>query len=298
MNHRSLFAKLWTAFGMALVAPMAFAQDNIQGLEVVGKPHPGGIGFQPAATSLAADIHWLDGFILTIITVIVLFVTALLGIVIFRYNKRANPEPAAFTHNSAVEVTWTLVPILILITIGSFSLPILFKQLEIPEADLTIKATGYQWFWSYEYPDNDISFDSYMIGVGEPVRTPEVEQELANFGYSPDEWKLATDNAVVVPVGKIVRMQVTGGDVIHSWKVPAFGVMIDAIPGRLNETWFRAEREGVYFGQCSELCGINHAYMPITVKVVSQERYAQWVKDQGGQLSAGMTPATEVAQAN
>nr|WP_246237347.1 cytochrome c oxidase subunit II [Halovulum dunhuangense] len=263
---------------------MTWAQENIEGLESIGKPVPGGIGFQPAATELARDIHWLDSFLFVIITVIVLFVTALLAVVVVRYNRKSNPTPARFTHNSAIEVTWTLVPILILIVIGSFSLPILFKQLEVPEADVTIKTTGFQWAWSYEYPDNDIRFDSYMLGLGKAEMDDEVRAELAEFGYSEDEWKLATDTAMVVPVNRVVRLQVTASDVIHSWKIPAFGVHMDGIPGRLNETWFMAEQVGTYFGQCSELCGINHSYMPITVKVVTDEQYAEWVQSQGGEM--------------
>ncbi|MEM8789016.1 MAG: cytochrome c oxidase subunit II [Pseudomonadota bacterium] len=266
-------------------ASSAAAQENFEGLETIGKPVPGGVNFQPAVTSLAQDIHWLDNFLLVIITAIVIFVVALLAAVVIRYNRSANPEPARFTHNSAIEVTWTLVPILILIVIGAFSLPILFRQLEIPEPDLTIKTTGFQWAWSYEYPDNDIAFDSYMLGLNHAEMNDEVRAELAEFGYSEDEWKLATDTAVVVPVNRVVRLQVTAADVIHAWKIPAFGVHMDAVPGRLNETWFMAEQTGVYFGQCSELCGINHAYMPITVKVVTDEQFAEWVQSQGGEMA-------------
>ena len=176
------------------------------------------------------------------------------------------------------------MPILILIGIGSMSLPILFKQVEVPEADITIKTTGYQWYWGYEYPDHDIYFDSYMLE----------EDQLAEYGYQPDEYLLATDTAMVVPVDAVVKLQVTAADVIHSWKIPAFGVHMDAIPGRLNETWFKAEQEGLYFGQCSELCGIAHAYMPITVKVVSEEAYEAWLDDAIERL-AGTPRAITVA---
>ena len=269
-----------------LAATAATAQQDVTGLEVKGAPSPGGTGFQVAATSLAEDIHWLDSFLLVIITAITLFVTALLAVVVVRYNRRANPEPAQFTHNSKIEVAWTIVPILILIVIGSFSLPILFNQLEIPEADVTVKATGYQWYWGYEYPDNDIEFDSYMLGAGYSEMNEAVRTELAEFGYDEEYWKLATDTAVVIPAGKVIRMQTTAGDVIHSWKIPSFGVHIDSIPGRLNETWFQVDEPGVYFGQCSELCGMYHAYMPITVKVVTPERYAEWVEASGGTLTA------------
>ena len=252
----------------------ALAQD---GLEIIGIPIDRGLGFQPAVTELARDLQWLDAMILYIITAIVVFVTALMGYVIIRYNRRANPNPASFTHNSPVEIAWTVIPVLILTVIGVYSLPVLFKQQEIPEADLTIKVTGNQWYWGYEYVDHGFGFDSFMIGDGK-VLNDEVEAELVAAGYTRDEFLLATDTAVVVPVGQIVVMQLTGADVIHSWTIPAFGVKQDAVPGRLAQLWFKAEKEGVYFGQCSELCGKDHAYMPITVKVVSQKAYEEWLK--------------------
>ena len=225
------------------------------------------MGFQPAATELARDVQWLDGMLLVIITAITLFVTGLMIWVFIRYNSKANPTAKTFTHNSPLEVAWTIVPILILVVIGAYSLPILFKQQEIPEADITIKVTGYQWYWGYEYVDDGVAFDSYMLA----------RDELEEFGYSQDEYLLATDTAVVVPVGATIVMQVTGADVIHAWTIPAFGVKQDAVPGRLAQLWFAAEKEGIFFGQCSELCGKDHAYMPITVKVVSQETYDKWL---------------------
>ncbi|MEO0389963.1 MAG: cytochrome c oxidase subunit II [Pseudomonadota bacterium] len=272
--------KLFALSGLAAAASSlpALAQEQ---LPIIGRPEANGIGFQPAATELMRDIIWLDSMILVIITAICIFVTALLGVVIFKYNSRRNPTPASFTHNTPVEVAWTVGPIVILVFIGAFSLPILFKQQEIPEADLTIKVTGYQWYWGYEYVDHDVSFDSFMIGApalgGDNRLTPAVEQQLVEAGYSRDEFLLATDTAVVVPVGQTVVMQVTAADVIHSWTIPAFGVKQDGIPGRLAELWFAAENEGIYFGQCSELCGLNHAYMPITVKVVSEAAYDAWL---------------------
>ena len=247
----------------------ALAQD---GLEIIGIPIDRGLGFQPAVTELARDLQWLDAMILYIITAIVVFVTALMGYVIIRYNRRANPNPASFTHNSPVEIAWTVIPVLILTVIGVYSLPVLFKQQEIPEADLTIKVTGNQWYWGYEYVDHGFGFGSFMIGDGKVLNVG-VEAERVAAGYTRDEFLLATDTAVVVPVGQIVVMQLTGADVIHSWTIPAFGVKQDAVPGRLAQLWFKAEKEGVYFGQCSELCGKDHAYMPITVKVVSQEAH-------------------------
>ena len=268
----------------SMPASLASAQQALEDLEVIGKPVPGGIGFQPAATELASDLQWLDGFILVIITVICLFVTGLLAWVILRFNQRANPTPATFTHNSPLEIAWTIVPILILVVIGAFSLPVLFKQQEIPVPDITIKVTGYQWYWGYEYPDEGISFDSLMLA----------KDELEEYGYAEDEYLLATDTAVVVPKGKTIVMLVTGGDVIHSWTVPAFGVKQDAVPGRIAQLWFNAEQEGVYFGQCSELCGKDHAYMPITVKVVSEEAYAEWLEGAKQEFS-GIAPAVQVA---
>jgi len=256
-----------------LLGVSANAQEN---LELIGVPTPSGTGFQPAVTELARDLQWLDGMLLIIITAISLFVVFLLGYVIFKFNRKANPEPSSFTHNTPVEVAWTVVPIVILVFIGAFSIPVLFKQQVIPDGDINIKVTGYQWYWGYEYTDHGFGFDSMLIGDGK-VLTPEVEEELIEAGYSKDEFLLATDTAVVVPVDKVVVMQVTGADVIHSWTIPAFGVKQDAVPGRLGQLWFKAEKEGVYFGQCSELCGKDHAYMPITVKVVSQENYEAWL---------------------
>jgi cytochrome c oxidase subunit 2 len=276
MRHMtSLKASVAALFGL-LAAGAAQAQVSVDGLESVGKPVDKLMGWQPAVTELADDIHWLDGMLLVIITVITLFVCALMAIVIVRYNRRANPNPSSFTHNSPLEVAWTIIPIVVLVFIGAFSLPVLFKQQEIPEGDIHIKVTGYQWYWGYEYTDHEFGFESFMIGDGK-VLNDEVVAELEAAGYSRDEFLLATDTAVVVPVDKVVVMTVTGADVIHSWTIPAFGVKQDAVPGRLAQLWFKAEQEGIYFGQCSELCGKDHAYMPITVKVVSQEVYDAWL---------------------
>jgi len=278
MRLTNFVTKLAATAGLILSGAAASAQAVNQQLEIVGQPIPDGIGFQPAATELARDLQWLDGMLLVIITIITLFVCALMGWVIVRYNRRANPTPATFTHNSPLEIAWTIVPIIILVFIGSFSLPVLFKQQEIPEGDITIKVTGYQWYWGYEYLDEGVAFDSYMIGSEtDNLLTPETSQALADAGYTDAQFRLATDTSVVVPVGATIVMQLTGADVIHSWTIPAFGVKQDAVPGRLSQLWFAAEREGVYFGQCSELCGIAHAYMPITVKVVSQEAYDEWL---------------------
>lgn len=271
-------AKFLAGMGALVAATGVQAQSALDDLEIIGKPIPDGIGFQPAVTELARDIHWLDNFVLVIITVITLFVTALLGWCIYRYNAKRNPEASTFTHHSTLEVAWTMIPVIILVVIGAFSVPVLFKQQRIPEGDIVIKATGYQWYWGYEYVDHDFAFDSFMIGAGENRLTADVEAELIEAGYTRDEFLLATDTAVVVPVNKTVVIQVTGADVIHSWTIPAFGVKQDAVPGRLAALWFTPEQEGVYFGQCSELCGQAHAYMPITVKVVSQEAYDAWLE--------------------
>ena len=277
-----------------MVAGSVWAQDVLGELPVIGKPVPQGVNFQPAATELARDQQWLDHFVLIIIAVITVFVCLLLLVVILRYNSRSNPVPAKFTHNTPLEIAWTLVPILILVVIGAFSLPALFRSQEMPaDPDVVIKAIGNQWYWSYEYPENGISFDSIML----------TKEELADYGYSEDEYLLATDTAVVVPVGQTVLLQVTANDVIHSWTIPAFAVKQDAVPGRIAQAWFNVEQEGVYFGQCSELCGINHAYMPIVVKAVSPEVYAQWVAEQGGTLegeaatAAADAPAADVTLA-
>lgn len=236
-------------------------------LPVLGAPTPGGVNYQIPVTSVAEETHWLSWWVHMVMLLIVLLVTGLLLAVIFKFNAKKNPVPARFTHNTKLEIAWTLGPVLILILIGSFSLPILFKQLEIPEPDLTIKATGNQWYWNYEYPDNEFNFDSIMLA----------EDELDENGYAKEYFRLASDTALVVPVGAVVKLQTTGADVIHSWTVPAFGVKIDAVPGRLNETWFEVDRPGVYFGQCSELCGKDHAFMPITVKALEPADYAKWL---------------------
>ena len=268
--------------GAGLAALLMGRAASAQELEVIGQPRDGLLGFQPAATELMHDIRWLDGMLLIIITAISLFVMALLIICIVRYNQRANPEPATFTHNTPVEVAWTIVPIVILVFIGAFSLPVLFKQQEIPEPEVFVKATGYQWYWGYEYPDHEIEFESYMIGFDQGnVLNEDTSAALAEAGYADEHFLLATDTAVVIPTGKTVVVQVTGADVIHAWTIPSFGVKQDAVPGRLAELWFEVEEgmEGIYFGQCSELCGQAHAYMPITVKAVSQADYDAWIAE-------------------
>jgi cytochrome c oxidase subunit 2 len=278
----------------ALLAGTAAAQQ-------VGAPTPGGMGFQPAATELAGDLQWLDGFMLVIMTGIVILVTGLLAYVIRNFSAEKNKEPARFTHNSVVEVVWTAVPVLILVVIAIPSLQLLDEQVNVPEADMTIKATGNQWFWTYEYPDQEIVFDAYMVGSGfksfdDAMADPGMAEEMKQYGVTRENWLLRTDTEVVVPVGKVVRMQVTASDVIHSWTVPAFGVKMDGIPGRLNETWFKVEEPGVYYGQCSELCGKDHSYMPITVRAVPQEEYDAWL-EQAIEMYAGKPASITVAAA-
>ena len=261
------FSSLFATATAILTAGQAMAQQN---LEVIGRPVDGGTGFQPAATNIAEAAQGLDDLILYIIIAITIFVTALLIIVIVRFNRRANPEPATFTHNTPIEIIWTLVPVVILVFIGAFSLPVLFQQQVIPKGDVVIKATGYQWYWGYEYPEHEFGFDSFLLD----------KSALVANGYKESDYLLATDTAVVVPTGKKIVIQVTGADVIHSWTIPAFGVKQDAVPGRLAELWFEVEpgNEGIYFGQCSELCGKDHAYMPITVKAVTEAEYEAWLK--------------------
>jgi cytochrome c oxidase subunit II len=255
MRVQTLSVALATA--MSLVAGTAVGGN--------GQPSPWQLGFQQSVTPVMDDIAWFHDFLLYVITAITIFVLALLVIVIVRFNARSNPTPSKTTHNTLLEVMWTVVPVLILVAIAVPSFRLLFFQLNIPQADMTVKATGKQWFWSYAYPDNGgFEFDSLM---------------LQDKDRKPDQPRLlAVDNEVVVPVNKVVRVQVTGADVIHAFAVPSFGVKIDAVPGRLNETWFKATREGVYYGQCSELCGKDHAFMPIAVRVVSERDFNAWIE--------------------
>ncbi|MBO6603209.1 cytochrome c oxidase subunit II [Rhodophyticola porphyridii] len=283
MSLRMKMSGLGAGFGAILLAGAVNAQSVGEGLEIRGAPVPGGVNFQPPATNLARDLQALDTFLLVIITAIVLFVVGLLAWVVLRHNARANPTPATFTHNTKIEITWTVVPLIILFVIGGFSLPVLFKQQTIPEADVLIKATGYQWYWGYEYPEEGLAFESFMLE----------RDELEEYGYSQQEYLLATNTAVVVPTGQNVVIQVTAADVIHSWAMPAFGVKQDGVPGRLAELWFAVDpgMEGIYFGQCSELCGVNHAYMPITVFAVTPEEYEAWLAGEAQEFASTGTRA-------
>ncbi len=241
-----------TVAGVALVAGgTAFAE--------LGQPAPWEFRLQEAASPVMENITWFHNFLFVLITLITLFVLGLLIAVVVKFNAKANPVPSKTTHNTLIEVAWTLIPVLILVGIAVPSFRLLFQELDVPKADLTIKATGKQWYWSYAYPDNGkFEFDSLLAQDKQPRL-------------------LGVDNEVVVPINKVIRVQVTGADVIHSFAVPAFGIKIDAIPGRLNETWFKATKLGMFYGQCSELCGKDHAFMPIAVRVVNDQDFAAWV---------------------
>jgi len=230
-------------------------------------PVPWQLGLQEPASERMTRIVDLHNFVLWIITAICVFVLALLVWIMVRYNAKANPTPTATTHNTTLEVLWTVIPVAILVAIAIPSFRLLYYEDVIPPADITIKAIGKQWYWSYEYPDNgNFTFDALMLA----------DRVAAQQGVPR---LLGTNNHVVVPINKTVRIITTGADVIHAWTIPAFGVKIDAVPGKLNQTWFNATREGTFYGECSELCGARHAFMPITVEVVSQERFDQWVAE-------------------
>ena len=267
--------------GAATLASVAWANG-------VGLAEPGQIGFQQAVTPIAADIHWFhDDLLMPIITLISLFVLALLAYVIWKFNEKANPTPSKTTHNTLIEVAWTIIPVVVLVIIAIPSFRLLTDELVIPPADLTVKVTASQWHWAYEYPKDQaggFSFESYM--------KPENEIKPENG----DVRLLSVDNEAVVPVNKTVVLQITAVDVIHSFIVQSFGVRVDAVPGRLNETWFKADREGVYYGQCSKLCGKDHAFMPIVFRVVSDEKYQAWLADSKKKFAAAPS-AVSVADA-
>ncbi|MBP6878020.1 MAG: cytochrome c oxidase subunit II [Phenylobacterium sp.] len=273
MKSRVQGMRTWAA-AAAAGATSAFWGVQAFAEELMGQPTPGGIGLQPAASPLkhaAHDFHNL--ILLPIITLICVFVLALLIWVVVRYNKRSNPVPAKWSHNTLIEVIWTVVPVLILMFVAIFSFRLLFAYHDMPKPDYTVKATGYQWYWGYELPDQKVGeFVSNML--------PEEEANKRNVPF-----RLAATEPLVVPVNKTVRVLVTGADVIHAFALPAFGLKIDAIPGRINETWFKAERTGTFYGQCSELCGVDHAFMPIEIKVVTQPEFEAWVASKGGSMT-------------
>jgi cytochrome c oxidase subunit 2 len=279
MQSRVQGIRAWLASAAAAAMATVWALPALADEVLVGQPTPGAIGLQPGVTPLKHDAAFFhDVILLPIITVITLFVLALLVWVVVRYNKKANPTPATWSHNTTIEVIWTVVPVLILMFIAIFSFRLLYAYHDMPKPYMTVKATGYQWYWGYEYPDNGISeFVSNIL--------PEDKAKEKNVPYL-----LAATEPLVVPVGKPVRVIVTGADVIHAFAVPAFGIISDAVPGRLNETWFKVERPGVYYGNCRELCGVDHAYMPIEVHAVSQAEFDAWVASKGG-YKVGGAPA-------
>jgi cytochrome c oxidase subunit 2 len=253
-----MIAVVATLAGLLGFAGTATAQ------QATGQPVPWQMGLQPAASPIMAQMNDFHNLLLWIITVIAVFVLILMIYVMVKFNRKANPTPSSFTHNTMLEVLWTVIPVAILIVIAVPSMKLLYAQNTSPEADLTIKAIGNSWYWDYEYPDDGFEFTALMVD----------EADL-----EPGQPRLlATDTPVVVPVGKVVRVLITANDVIHSWAVPALGVKTDAVPGRLNETWFLANEPGTYYGQCSELCGQNHAFMPIEVKAVSEADYQAWLE--------------------
>jgi len=250
----------WAVAGTAFLAcGTAFAE--------LGQPAPWEYKLQGSVTEVMDYITWFHNWLFVLITIITLFVLALLVIIVIKFNAKANPVPSRTTHNTLIEVAWTLIPVMILVGIAIPSFRLLFQELDIPKADVTIKATGNQWNWTYTYPDDKIEYTSIMLSEDDRAKLP-----------SPPPRLLGVDHALVVPANKVIRVQTTGADVIHSFAMPAFGIKIDAIPGRLNETWFTATKLGVFYGQCSELCGKDHAFMPIVVKVVNDQDYDAWKK--------------------
>jgi cytochrome c oxidase subunit 2 len=270
---------LWA---VALLGMVGGAGPALAGL---GRPSDWQLNFQQSATPVMDNITSFHDFLLWIITAIKLFVMILLVWVMVRYNARSNPTPSRTTHNTMIEVLWTVVPIVILLVIAVPSFKLLFLQLNIPPADVTVKATGKQWYWTYSYPDGKFEFDSLMLSDADRKKIQPEPPRL-----------LGVDNEMVVPVDKVIRVLTTGADVIHAFAVPSFGIKIDAIPGRINETWFKATREGIYYGQCSELCGKDHAFMPIAVRVVSEQAYAAWIEEAKKKFARDDTaPPTNVA---
>ncbi len=268
------------SYGRLISMLGAFAMMSGPALAGDGQPSPWQMGFQKAASPIMEQINSFHTFVNIIIVAIALFVLGLLVYVMVRFNEKRHPQSSRTTHNTALEVAWTVIPVIILVAIAIPSFRLLFAQYDFPKADLTVTATGNQWYWSYEYPDHGISFDSIIVQ----------EADL-----KPGQPRLlSVDHEVVVPVNKNVIMQLKSNDVIHDWAIPSFGVKLDAVPGRLQKTWFRAERTGWFYGQCSELCGRNHAFMPIAVHVVSEEEFADWAaktkasaaRDAGGKVAA------------
>lgn len=260
----------------AMAFIMAFGFASVASAD---QPHPWQMTFQNAVTPIMEQITWLNNFTLVIITVITLFVLGLLAAIVLKFNAKANPVASKTSHNTTIEIIWTVVPIIILAVIVAPSIRLLYAQQVIPDADVTVKVIGYQWNWGYEYPDLNIGeYVSVMLLSDDERRAQSTarNEDLENYPRL-----LAVDNEMVVPVGKVIRVDVTGGDVLHAFAMPAFGIKIDAVPGRLNSTWFKAEKEGIYYGQCSQICGAGadlagHSFMPIAIRVVSDETFKKW----------------------
>lgn len=253
------------------------------GQALAAQPKDWQLNLQEPATENMSRIVQFNDFLLVLMAIICVFVLALMLYAMIRFSAKRNPEPSKTTHNTLVEVIWTVVPILILVVIAIPSFRLLYFQREIPQADMTVKAVGYQWYWGYEYPDHGgFAFDSLMLNDAERGDQPRL---------------LATDTALVVPVGAVVRVVVTSADVLHSWAMPAFGIKMDAVPGRLNEVWFKADKTGTFYGQCSELCGIRHAFMPIRVEVVEPEAFAAWVDQAREEYASVTAPQNQFATA-
>jgi len=270
----------------AAATPAKPSFDYARPVATIGQPQPGSIGIQPQVTLIGQDAQWMhDAVLMPVITVISLFVLALLLWVIVRYRRVANPTPSKTSHHTVIEIIWTLVPVLILVVIAVPSIKLIAAQYSPPKADLTVKVIGHQWYWSYQYPDNG-DFEVVSNILTEDQDKARGEPRL-----------LGVDERMVVPAGKVIKIITTSDDVIHSFAVPAFWTKMDAVPGRLNETWFKVDRPGVYYGQCSELCGAKHAYMPIAVEVMEPARFAAWVKSKGGTLAGEKPTASEAIEA-
>jgi cytochrome c oxidase subunit 2 len=284
---RRMLAGVAAVTATTVVLSGVFAgQALAKSTELLGQPTPGAIDLQRAASPLKFEaITFHNHILLPIITAITLLVLGLLIWICVRYNAKANPVPAKFSHNTTVEILWTVLPVLILMFIAIFSFRLLFAYNDMPKPYLTVKATGYQWYWGYEYPDQKIS----------EITSVPLKKEEADAKHVP--YLLAADKPMVVPVNQVIRVQVTGADVIHSFALPAFGLKTDAIPGRLNETWFKADTIGVYYGQCSELCGVDHSNMPIEIHVVSQADFDAWVKSKTSPAPAATAAAATPAAA-
>ncbi|WP_157215635.1 cytochrome c oxidase subunit II [Flavisphingomonas formosensis] len=260
-------------------APAAPAPQLYAPTPGIGQPIPGSIGIQPQVTEIGQQALWMhNALLMPIITAISIFVLFLLLWVVVRYRRGANPVPSKTSHNTVIEIVWTLVPVLILLVIAVPSIKLIAAQYDTPKADLTVKVIGHQWYWSYQYPDNgDFEIVSNILSDEEDKKRGEPRL-------------LGVDERMVVPAGKVIKVLTTSDDVIHSFAVPAFWTKMDAVPGRINETWFKVDRVGVYYGQCSELCGAKHGFMPIAVEVVTPAQFAQWVASKGGTMP-GAKPA-------